>query len=455
MLTPTTNGNDSRLHFWRRVREYAVPPTMIETATARRLAGDWSGACAAANVEVDFRLGDVARTHGRELADRLRADLRCLAPDLLRWHLPRSAPDGLLRPGLTMPLARYPGERPVSLVVRTPPAWAEYGQRIALALWDGSGGDGRSPHPHPHPSRRFRYDLHRHLWDAGRSGELAERAGPGTSTGTSTGLVDNGVGGPTLRRAVDRWAAEAALLRRADAHPDGPVVVRLERRRRLLLGPDGRRTDATGDTSALPLLPDAATWAPPDVDLLRTGAIAPDRLHPLVAAALAPGHPSRADPRDPPRSQRLVDCRGARHRIGLVDGVLTPLDHDPAELRREELLTALSGTPLPCLRAIDLAHLRPNALDGVRERLDHGDTAGALAVVEDLLGREAVLRDGPLRDELRAAAERRIAYGLYRAGLTAPGRAGVPFRRPRPPHARPSRVSRSARLADLCRAFYP
>ncbi|MFE6054864.1 hypothetical protein ACFQ6N_29270 [Kitasatospora sp. NPDC056446] len=417
MLTSTANGNDSRLSFWRRVREYAVPPSMIETATARRLSGDWAGACAAARIEVDFRLGEVARTHGRGLADRVRADLRCLAPDLLRWHLPRSAPDGLLRPGLTMALARYPGERPVSLVVRTPPAWAEYGQRIALALWDGSGGDGGPPHPHPHPSRRFRYDLHRHLWDAGRSRELAVRAG----SGSPIPLSGTDPGGPDGHCAVDRWAAEAALLLRAEGRPDGPVLVRAGRRR-LVLEPDGRTADAAGDTSELPLLPDAATWVPPDLDLLRGGAIGPEGLHPLVAAALAPGHPPRpsAGPPVPPAPHRPVECRGALHRIGLVDGVVAPLDHDPAELRREELLAAFSGSPLPCLRAIDLAHRRPNELAGVHERLDHGDTAGALAAVEALLGPEAVLRDGPLRDELAAAARRRIAYGLYRAGLAYP-----------------------------------
>ncbi|WP_189920703.1 hypothetical protein [Kitasatospora xanthocidica] len=425
MLTSTANGDDSRTSFWRRVREYAVPPSMIETATARRLAGDWAGACAAANVEVDFRLGDVARTHGRELANRVRADLRCLAPDLLRWHLPRSAPDGMLRPGLTMALARYPGERPASLVVRTPPAWAEYGQRIALALWDGSGGDSRAPHPRPRPSRRFRYDLHRHLWDAGRSGELAERAGPSAPTRPYDSRFDD----PERHPAADRWAAEAALLLRADGLPDGPVLVRLGRRR-LVLGADGSVTEAVRGTPALPLLPDAATWEPPDLDLLRRGAIEPDRLHPLVAAALAPGHPPRTDRSDPPEFQRLVDCRGAWHRIGLVDGVLTPLDHDPAQLRREELLSALSGSPLPCLRAVDLAHRNPQELAGVRERLDHGDTAGALAVIEGLLGPEAVLRDGPLRDELAAAAQRRITYGLYRTGLS---RSGLDY----PAHTRP------------------
>ncbi|MFE3939952.1 hypothetical protein ACFXPJ_40960, partial [Streptomyces goshikiensis] len=97
--------------------------------------------------------------------------------------------------------------------------------------------------------------------------------------------------------------------------------------------------------------------------------------------------------------------------------VLAPLDHDPAEIRREELLVALTGTPLPCLQVIDAAHRRPDCLAGVRERLGHGDTAGALAIVESLLGPEALLREGPLRDELESAAQRRITYGLFRAGL--------------------------------------
>src|SRR4051794_22376139 len=100
---------DGDLHLlrWLRVREFAVPPSMIETATARRSVGDWAGACAAARVDVDLDLRAVARARGRELAARVRADLRHLAPDLLRWHLPRIGPDGLLRPGLTVALARY------------------------------------------------------------------------------------------------------------------------------------------------------------------------------------------------------------------------------------------------------------------------------------------------------------------------------------------------------------
>ncbi|MGW7528698.1 hypothetical protein [Streptomyces sp. NPDC054783] len=501
-MLPSTAYGDSRLSMWLRVRTYAVPPSMIELATARRAAGDWAGACAAARIDVDLDLRSVARAHGREIAARLRADLRRLAPDLLRWHMPRIAPDGLLRPGLTLTLARYerPGRAgPLHLVARTPPAWADAGQRIGLALFDPADTPaGR--HPHPRPNRRYRLDLHRHLWDASRAGELRDRSGaggPAPPDHDPLGLVPPGHG-----CAVGRWAAEAGILLCADGHTGGTFAVRLGGGRRLLLtvaadgsdtpeptenrcgaaqsdrprplagmrhrgqphhiadghdapdpaerpraacpgdgapGPAGLRHRVPnrdgapcllivdelppGGMSAVPVLPDAATWVAPDLELLRAGLIGADRLHPLVAAALLPGPMTPAALRvpDPVERARQVECGGATHRIGLVDGVLVPLDHAPDEIRREELLAALGGPPLPCLRVIDEAHRRPDCLAGVRERLDHGDTEGALAVVEGLLGPGAVLREGPLRDELTAAAEGRIAYGLYRAGLTSPG----------------------------------
>lgn len=242
---------------------------------------------------------------------------------------------------------------------------------------------------------------------------------------------------------------------RAEGHSSGTVAVRLGRRRRLYVhlrgdgegDGTGRITAEAGDPAPL-VLPDAATWVLPDLELLRTGAIDPGRLHPLVGRALvadwSPSRPYAAGADGP----RLVDCRGVRHRIGLVDGVLAPLDHDPEQLRREELLVALTGSPLPCLRAIDEAHRRPDALSGVRERLDHGDTAGALAVVEGLLGPDALLRDGPLRDELEAAALRRVAYGLFRAGLAEPAvgrtRHGG-YRSPRPRRQERSRPRHATR----------
>jgi hypothetical protein len=449
MSTHTAYG-DFHLGFWPRVREFAVPASMIDTATARRHVGDWAGACAAAGVDVDLDLRAVARTHGRHLTSRLRTDLRHLAPDLLRWHLPRIAPDGLLRPGLTLPLARYgtggpDGPGPLHLVVRTPPARATAGQRISLALFDAAhpaAGAGR--HPHPHPSRRFRLDLHRHLWDARRTGELRNRSGADLPPGHEpvVDVTESAVELPAWREAaLDRWADEAALVLRAEGRDTGHVLVRAGAVRLVLdlhshpdvvSGPYAPRISPAargGAGSALPVLPDAATWVCPDLRLIRAGAIPVERLHPLVASALAP----ECAPTGPLRlaeqagRPRLVECRGAWHRVGLVDGVLAALDHDPAELRREELLVALTGTPLPCLRVIDEAHRHPDCLTGVRERLDHGDITGALAVVEGLLGPGALLRGGALRDALEAAARGRIAYGLFRAGLV-----GAPFHRVRP-----------------------
>ncbi len=221
------------------------------------------------------------------------------------------------------------------------------------------------------------------------------------------------------------------MLLRAEGRT-GPVLVRPGSRRRIVadMASEGEdppelrihRAYPRGAMSALPVLPDAATWVLPDLELLRAGAVSLGRLHPLVAEALRPdGTPaethsvvgSSAEP-------GLVECRGEQHRIALVDGVLSAPDHDPAEIRREELLVALGGTPLPCLRAVDRAHRNPECLAAVRERLNHGDLAGALAVVEDLLGPDAALRDGALRDELEDAARRRIAYGLFRSGLSTP-----------------------------------
>ncbi|MFD6277470.1 hypothetical protein ACFWFI_18150 [Streptomyces sp. NPDC060209] len=477
MLTETA-FEDSRLSFWLRVREIAVPPFMIETATARRTAGDWAGACAAAGFDVDLDLRTVTRVHGSGLAARLRADLRRLAPDLLRWHMPRTAPDGFLRPGTTITLARYdePGRaRPVRLVARTAPAWADAGQRISLTVWDGPAPSGRGSGPRGYraPDRRFRLDLHRHVWDASRSDELRGRSGadgprtPTSPTGIpaplwASSLTDAG------RFALDRWAAEAALLLRAEGRTGGGhVAVRLGARRRLLLavrtspaasrGGEGQpevlsaEVVRAGACAGLPVLPDVATWVLPDLELLRSGWIASGRLHPLVAAALEPGtpRPSAAAPRpdtDHRAVPRNVDCRGARHRIGLVDGVLVPLDHDPAEIRREELLAALTGTPIPCLQVIDVAHRRPDCLTDVRDRLAHGDAAGALARIESMLGTGALLRDGDLRDALHDAARQRVKHGLFRAGLAQPGPGREPpARTPSRPatHRSPSRHASS------------
>ncbi|MFJ4340145.1 hypothetical protein [Streptomyces sp. NPDC088915] len=444
MALHPVNGIPTHLLMWRRVREYAVPPSMIETATARRAVGDWAGACAAARIDVDLDPRAVADRHGTDLTARLRADLRRLAPDLLRWHMPRIAPDGRLRPGLTLTLARYgsPGAAPLSLVVRTPPAWADAGQRMSLAVWEGSGnhGPGRPsyapPHPHPHPERRFRFDLHRHLWDAGRAGDLARRCGADEPPSVSPPGLPDLSSFPDSPWAVGRWAAEAeALLRAEGLPPRGAFTVRLGAGRRAvcaLVAPDDGHAPVLGpvreplspqEVAALPVLPEAAARTLPDLELLRAGLFAAERLHPLVAGALTASVPAASavlsGPVHPPGDPHRVECRGEVHRIALRDGVLSAVDHDRDTLRREELMVALGGPALPCLRVIDTAHRNPEALPAVRERLVHGDVSGALAVVTGLLGPDAVLRDGPLREELVSAAARRVDHGLFRAGLVA------------------------------------
>jgi hypothetical protein len=458
------NRSPAHLLMWQRVREYAVPPSMIETATARRAVGDWAGACAAARIDVDLDLRAVRDRHGTDLVSRVRADLRRLAPDLLRWHMPRIAPDGRLRPGLTVSLARYrsSGATPLQLVVRTPPTWADAGQRMSLALWDGSGDGTPGHHPHPHPDRRFRLDLHRHLWDAGRSSELARRCGAGGTPSTAPPDPPHTPGGPVLPDQPDwsdppdrltvhesswaagTWAGEAELLLQAEGRPRGAFTVRLGAQSRVVLelvAPDDSHAPTHRElrqalppqvVAALPVLPEAAARVLPDLELLRAGLVAADRLHPLVAAALAEsgsvtvsGSMATSDaapvsgPFHEPGDPHTVDCRGEVHRIALRDGVLTAIDHDPAQLRREELLVALGGPALPCLRAIDAVHRNPEALPAVRERLGHGDVSGALAVVERLLGPGAILREGPLREALESAAARRVDHGLFRSGLVA------------------------------------
>lgn len=416
MATHSANG-ETRLHLWRRVRAYAVPQSMITTASERRSLGDWAGACAAARVDVDLDLRAIGARHGPGLVARLRADLRNLAPDLLRWHLPRTAPEGLLRPGLTATLSRYPradGRPPLHLVVRTPPAWAEGGQRFSLALWDPARPQaGVGEHPRPRPNPRFRLDLHRHLWDARRVGELRERSD---------------------LRDEERWAAEARRLLRAEGHEAGQVAVQVARARRRILdlhADGGCVLHESGPRRPLPLLPDAAAKPLPDLELLRAGLIGPEALHPLVAAALAPGQAvmTAVGAGDPARV-RTVACRGEPHRLGLVDGALAPLNHGPDELRREALLGALGGPRLPCLVAVEQAGHRPEVLDAIRGRLDHGDMAGVRAVLAELLGPDAPERPGPLRDELRAAELRRIDHMVFRAGLFPGARRALPASRP-------------------------
>ncbi|GLY25557.1 hypothetical protein Misp04_52880 [Micromonospora sp. NBRC 101691] len=129
---------------WQRVRRYAVPAAMVEACAAARAAGDWRAACAAGRIDVAFDLTEVAREHGRARADRVEADLDVLAPDLLRWHLPRvlGGRTGVAtheRFVLSTGNGRF-DEHDVVLVVDTPKT-VDGSQRLRLTVGSALAGD--------------------------------------------------------------------------------------------------------------------------------------------------------------------------------------------------------------------------------------------------------------------------------------------------------------------------
>ncbi|MFE0575833.1 ankyrin repeat domain-containing protein [Streptomyces albogriseolus] len=338
---------------WRRIRRYAVPRTMIERATERRTAGDWRGACAAALVDVDIDLAEIAEHCGQDVAAALEDDLQHLVPDLVRWHLPRMLHGWTtLDTDRTVVLARYrpvradEGPRATPYLHLTTSAMRQGPQRVTLSfgtlLDEGPAGVFGST------TEDWRYA--RHLWDARHTADLREHAGgPGRLPffDAEGGLLgpdalpssDPGAGDPAARA---EWvtllhekgeAGEAFAAAGIDADlsaPEGgpgryrsdPTVVvgrfaldhtRLEREVRRLrdegvgdrfLIPDDWRTrlllepTATGlalrvveraEAQGLPFLPGTLWRRLPDLDLLRVGGIEPEHLHPLVGAALFPG----------------------------------------------------------------------------------------------------------------------------------------------------------------------
>jgi hypothetical protein len=166
----------------RRIRRYAVPRWMIERAAGRRLAGDWRGACAAANVDVDFDLAGVAAEHGREAAAALEDDLRHLAPDLLRWHAPRVGRGRTtLVPDQALVLSADPADPRRTLHVTTPRLLVHGPQRLTLRFgevrleWTYLNTD--LPYLSVWHDLVHQWETARCLWDVRHAGELRERCG--------------------------------------------------------------------------------------------------------------------------------------------------------------------------------------------------------------------------------------------------------------------------------------
>jgi len=421
---------------------------MIEQATRHRVAGDWPAACAAAGVRVAFDLAAVAREHGVDAAARIEDDLRHLAPDLLRWHLPRSTlrfPSSALAPNLRLPLYGdgevVPDRTPV-LRLRTPRT-LDGPQRLVLDVGIAHGVVG----------------LPRYLWDARHAGELRERCGGSAErapffrpdgTPLAPGELPAGrpVGDPAARtewltgldnrgRYLEAWHAAGLDLDRTprasytgDGWPVqfrrsvdrlpvalGGLAARVRRLQptgvRLWLLPRGSwysvaitaegqvRLADEDDRKAGTELPDWIWRRLPDLDLLRFGRIGPDDLHPLVRSALFPARPAGGGPVEPaPLHALRVRCRGEWHRLVMAGGRLHSEAHAPEEERHELVMGALGGAVSGCFAALRAWRTGQGRLPtplrlqrhDLLQRARHGDTPGVLRFLD--AGFEPAVRDG-------------------------------------------------------------
>ncbi len=170
---------------WVAGRRFGVPARMVAEATSRRRAGDWQGACVAARVDVRFTPQTLTDEYGSETAALITDDLMHLAPDLVRWHLPRHLASGTgeLAPSLSVVLATYRGvgEPELALTITTP-VRSSRPQRLSLEVKPTP--QPREPHRCPVWNRfadRFveRWDLARHLWDDRHTSDLRRWVGGG------------------------------------------------------------------------------------------------------------------------------------------------------------------------------------------------------------------------------------------------------------------------------------
>ncbi|ROT29378.1 ankyrin repeat domain-containing protein [Micromonospora sp. HM5-17] len=467
------------LRVWQRVRRYAVPPAMIEACTAAREAGDWRAACAAGRIDVTVDLAEVRREHGRRHAELIEADLAALAPDLLRWHLPRvlggrtsvathrqfllSVREGRLDPGDPVLVLSTPktvdGSQRLRLAVR--PAVEEEARRWDLppVYWsvrhvDGlaaahGGSPARLPGFAPDGTVRF-FEAYATTVDpadpASRS-EVFDRciaAGDLVAAWAATG-VELDPTPPVSSRDDD--AIEQ--VRAGVVTPVGLTaeLTRLHRRYgvdRVAVGGRWwptlevrRRSDGTVTASFVKkpagshrhFLAEPVHTRPVDLELLRHGLIDPAALHPLVRRALLPHltvdtavRPDRIDL----RRSVPVRCRGEWHTVVHADGRLDLASHTVEEVGREAALRALGGPISGCFAVLDAWRSTggwlPRQLRELRrevlQRLQHGGSAAFSALLD--AGLDPLMRDGrgrTLLHHLRCVRDVTLVRRLVDAGV--------------------------------------
>ncbi|MEV7616799.1 ankyrin repeat domain-containing protein [Streptomyces sp. NPDC089799] len=408
--TPLPGGLDPEdVSVWLRVRRYAVPRWMIEQATEHRLAGDWRAACAAAAVDHDIDLDDLAARFGESAAAAVAEDLRHLAPDLVRWHLPRllggrTTLDTDLRVLLACHGPEAGSPEVLGLWVHTTPmsegpqrlrlVCAPLGTRFAQSganwtqardLWDArhaaglrarlSGGADRLPFfradgtplaPDEYPVEdpgaadpAARAEWVTLLRDRGEHDEAFRAAG------VEVDLTPPEVRSGSYRAEPSRMFREvrfdlgrlAGEVRRLAAAGGADRLKALGGwRRAVLLEPSGTgagdpvhaRVVHAEDVKEVAVLPGHARQPLPDLHLVHAGLITPAELHPLVAASLFPDSGPAAGPPAPAAPAPVrVRCRGEWHEVRFHGGELD-MPHTPQERQREEALRAFGGAVAGC-----------------------------------------------------------------------------------------------------------
>ncbi|GLY04396.1 hypothetical protein Acsp01_47750 [Actinoplanes sp. NBRC 101535] len=400
---PVNMEGMSDLAAWERIRRYAVPASMIAACAEARERGDWRAACAAARYDIAFDALD------DDLAGEAEKAAADLAPDLLRWHLPRIL-DGYHTLVRDRRYALIPDEPSgVFLTVRT--ARSRLGsQRLTLAA--SRSCDGCLPVP-------------AHQWSA---------------TGDHLGVPGNDrlrvQDAPTLAAAF----GEAGLVVTDDPeehwprYENGPVMSAVDPVR---LARDVRWLSSRCDSTTWALWVDAwwflrldvtdarigVSWQscglgrnPPerllprlepdqfryslDHDLIARGLLTPDDLHPLARDIPSTSGPAVRVVEAAPADTVRVPCQEGDHEVGVRLGCLELCAHTPAEQQRERTLRALRGEVTGCF-ALDQAwsdgahDLLPPELqrhrDDLWQRMIHGGTGVVLSLLDE--GLDPQLKD--------------------------------------------------------------
>ncbi|MFC7243146.1 ankyrin repeat domain-containing protein [Catellatospora aurea] len=437
-------GSSDALGVRRMVRRYAVPEWMIAECAEARERGDWRAACEAARVTVDI-------DDAGPVADLLAG----FAPDLLRWHLPRSGSGTAgLSAGLTYLLAPDGPVTPDStvLVVRSP-EWVTGSQRLTVQA--RRAGDLREDPVYP---------LAPYLWDARRVGELRDvlqpaeppvlaapaEPPPSVPCGRCGKVRTDEPSGPPGEWAAAGWVIDEsatlgywgswdlAVLGKADPSFAVRELRRLTaqfgHRSYRLRGDEGRLKryyqrkvylEAAGDrhrmTCGEPPPPRPGSIGvdlclhpmllrpPVDLELIRHDLIGILDLHPLVRAALFPAtgaetRPAAGTSMVPAgfwQEERFrVRCGRQWHWISLRDGQVELLHHDGAERRREHALRAFGGAMRGCFQAelgwLDGDDAAPKRLREHRHdlwrRMEHGGSRVVRALLD--AGMNPHVRDG-------------------------------------------------------------